>query len=87
MQADVYAGFNRLYEADRKLRRSSRPACWAHARRKFFDLARISKAPIAQRSCCSHRRPVRHRGGAMNDWAGESEFGGGSALPAQPAAG
>ena len=22
-------------------------ACWAHARRKFFDLARIAKAPIA----------------------------------------
>jgi transposase len=22
-------------------------ACWAHARRKFFDLARIDKAPIA----------------------------------------
>jgi transposase len=22
-------------------------ACWAHARRKFFDLARINKAPIA----------------------------------------
>ena len=22
-------------------------ACWAHARRKFFDLARLTKAPIA----------------------------------------
>ena len=22
-------------------------ACWAHARRKFFDLARLQKAPIA----------------------------------------
>ncbi len=22
-------------------------ACWAHGRRKFFDLARIDKAPIA----------------------------------------
>src|SRR5207249_9065932 len=22
-------------------------ACWAHARRKFFDLARLDKAPIA----------------------------------------
>ncbi|WFU20730.1 transposase [Bradyrhizobium sp. CB3481] len=22
-------------------------ACWAHCRRKFFDLARLSKAPIA----------------------------------------
>src|SRR5207248_9839028 len=23
-------------------------ACWAHGRRKFFDLARINKAPIAE---------------------------------------
>src|SRR5262245_42331492 len=22
-------------------------ACWAHARRKFFDLARLAKAPVA----------------------------------------
>jgi transposase len=47
MQADAYAGFNRLYEADRKGGPIIEAACWAHARRKFFDLARISKAPIA----------------------------------------
>src|SRR2546430_2051329 len=27
--------------------RASEASCWAHARRKFFDLARINKAPIA----------------------------------------
>jgi transposase len=47
MQADAYAGFNRLYGASRKPGPIIEAACWAHARRKFFDLARISKAPIA----------------------------------------
>src|SRR5215210_1105713 len=47
MQADAYAGFNRLYEANRKPRPIIEAACWAHGRRKFFDLVRITKAPIA----------------------------------------
>ncbi len=47
MQADAYAGFNRLYEANRKPGPIIEAACWAHARRKFFELARINKAPIA----------------------------------------
>jgi transposase len=48
MQADAYAGFNRLYEAGRKPGPIVEAACWAHGRRKFFDLARINKAPIAE---------------------------------------
>ena len=48
MQADAYAGFNRLYEANRKPGPIVEAACWAHGRRKFFDLARINKAPIAE---------------------------------------
>jgi transposase len=47
MQADTYAGFNRLYEANRKPGPIIEAACWAHGRRKFFDLARLNKAPIA----------------------------------------
>ena len=47
MQADAYAGFNRLYGAARKGGPIIEAACWAHARRKFFDLARLDKAPIA----------------------------------------
>ena len=47
MQADAYAGFNRLYQAGRSPGPIVEAACWAHARRKFFDLARLSKAPIA----------------------------------------
>jgi transposase len=46
MQADA-SGFNRLYAAGRKGGPVIEAACWAHARRKFFDLARINKAPIA----------------------------------------
>jgi transposase len=47
MQADAYSGFNRLYEASRRPGPIVEASCWAHARRKFFDLARINKAPIA----------------------------------------
>ncbi len=47
MQADAYAGFTKLYEGNRKGGPIIEAACWAHARRKFFDLARLSKAPIA----------------------------------------
>jgi len=34
LQADAYAGFNAVYETGRVLE----AACWAHARRKFYDL-------------------------------------------------
>lgn len=44
---DAYAGFSKLYEANRKGGPIIEAACWAHGRRKFFDLARLSKAPIA----------------------------------------
>src|SRR3954469_2405005 len=47
------AGFSPLrmrstfYEPNRKLGPIVEAACWAHGRRKFFDLVRLSKAPIA----------------------------------------
>jgi transposase len=47
MQADAYAGYDRQYEADRRPGPIVEAARWAHARRKFFDLARLNKAPIA----------------------------------------
>jgi transposase len=47
MQADAYAGFNRLYEGDRKGGPIIEAVYWDHAGRKFFDLARINQAPIA----------------------------------------
>jgi transposase len=42
LQADAYAGFNRLYEASRRPAPLIEAACWAHARRKFFVLADIT---------------------------------------------
>lgn len=47
MQADAYAGFDRLYRAGRKPDPITEVACWSHARHNFFDLARLTKAPIA----------------------------------------
>jgi transposase len=47
LQADAYAGFDRLYEPNRKPGPILEAACWAHARRKLFEIAAVSKAPIA----------------------------------------
>ncbi|PPD41768.1 MAG: transposase [Methylocystis sp.] len=47
MQADAFAGFNELYDGKRKPGPILEAACWAHSRRKFFDLAKLAKAPIA----------------------------------------
>jgi transposase len=47
LQADAYAGFNRLYEPKREPGPILEAACWAHARRKLFEIAAVSKAPIA----------------------------------------
>jgi transposase len=49
LQADAYAGFNTLYEPDRKPGLITEAGCWAHARRKLFELADIaSKARKAK---------------------------------------
>jgi transposase len=42
LQADAYAGFNSLYAADRKGGPITEAGCWAHARRKLFELADIA---------------------------------------------
>jgi len=47
MQADAFAGYNELYDARRQAGPIYEAACWAHARRKFFELAKSAKAPIA----------------------------------------
>ena len=47
MQADAYAGFNGLYVTGRQPGPITEAACWAHARRKLFELAELQKAPIA----------------------------------------
>jgi hypothetical protein len=47
LQADAFAGFNALYEPARKPGPIIEAACWSHARRKFFVLADVAKAPLA----------------------------------------
>ena len=42
LQADAYSGFDRLYGE-----RIVEVACWAHARRKIFDVHDSTKSPIA----------------------------------------
>jgi transposase len=43
LQADGYAGFDRLYDGAQ----ISEAACWAHVRRKFYDLHESNGSPLA----------------------------------------
>src|SRR6266571_3832421 len=45
LQADAYAGFNQLYKEDGRIQEV---ACWAHVRRKFYDLQEAHASPIAR---------------------------------------
>jgi transposase len=47
MQADAFSGFGRLYVPGREGGPVIEAACWAHARRKFYEMADLKKAPIA----------------------------------------
>src|SRR5665648_315808 len=40
LQADAYAGYDCLYESQQNIE----CACWAHARRKFFDITKLVKS-------------------------------------------
>jgi transposase len=42
LQADAFAGYNRLYDPDRQPGRITGASCWSHSRRKFFVLADIA---------------------------------------------
>jgi transposase len=44
LQADAYAGFDPLYQGGR----IQEAACWAHVRRKFYDLVVAHQSPLAQ---------------------------------------
>jgi transposase len=44
LQADAYAGFHHLYDTGQIIE----AACWAHVRRKFFDLEQVHQSPIAR---------------------------------------
>jgi hypothetical protein len=44
LQADAFAGYAPLYETG-AIREA---ACWAHVRRKFYDIAQAQASPVAQ---------------------------------------
>ncbi len=44
LQADAYGGYGKLYVGERRPTPIIEAACWAHARRKFFELADIEGA-------------------------------------------
>ena len=44
LQADAFGGYGKLYEAGRGPAPVVEASCWAHARRKFFELADIETA-------------------------------------------
>jgi transposase len=49
LQADGYAGFGALYDPARtRLGPIIEVACWAHCRRKFFDVWEATRSPIAR---------------------------------------
>ena len=43
LQADAFAGFDKIYESGDV----QEAACWAHVRRKFYDLKKAHNSPIA----------------------------------------
>ncbi|WP_413061440.1 IS66 family transposase (plasmid) [Sphingomonas carotinifaciens] len=47
LQADAYAGFERLYDPDRKPGPITPVACWAHARRKLHDVYQADPSSVA----------------------------------------
>ncbi len=48
LQADAYAGFNGLYDRDNNPLVEA--ACWAHARRKFYDIYVAQGSPLAHQA-------------------------------------
>ena len=61
LQADAYAGFGELYHPARHPGPATEAGCWAHGRRKLFDLAQLARAPLAAESGATHRRDLRRR--------------------------
>jgi len=45
LQTDAYAGYNTLYQQDVTF-----IACWAHVRRKFYDITQTTPSPIADQA-------------------------------------
>lgn len=48
LQADGYAGFDKLYNEANPNHPIKEAACWAHARRKFYDIQVANDSPLAK---------------------------------------
>ena len=47
LQADGYAGFEKLYDDTKPNHPIQEAACWAHVRRKFYDFHEATQSPLA----------------------------------------
>ena len=47
LQADAYAGFERLYDPNRAEGLITPVACWAHVRRKLYDVFKVDPSSAA----------------------------------------
>lgn len=63
LQADAYGGYEALYQAGRPPGEISQALCWAHGRRKFYELADIAEAA---------RRKARGKAGVVSPIALEA---------------
>jgi transposase len=48
LQADGYAGFDKLYNEANPTHPIKEAACWAHVRRKFYDIQVANESPLAK---------------------------------------
>jgi transposase len=67
LQADGYAGFDRLYERGDIIE----AACWAHVRRKFYDIHVANDSPIAAVQKSALAIAIRY---ALTRWAALTRY-------------
>ena len=61
LQADGYAGFDRLYHPADPNHPIKEAACWAHVRRKLYDLYVAADSPIANEALRRNDGLLRHQ--------------------------
>ena len=62
VQCDGYAAYKQLARRGRAGNAVMLAFCWAHWRRRFYEIAKGGAAPIAERSTPAHRRALPDRG-------------------------
>src|SRR5277367_5525629 len=71
LQADAYAGFHHLYEGGRIVE----AACWAHARRKFYDIEREIRGQAADLRCEIRQARARPLMDDLHRWLNKTLVG------------